>query len=133
MSTVLDLVNIAVITYGAVYDAKYRIIPNMVPIIIMLTKAATGENLPEAAFSLVLIILCLGISHYVFKVEIPGGDFKLICSLTWNLGIFKCAVCLLLVFAIALPVCLIRKEKSFPLCTYTSPVFTAMKIMEMIY
>ena len=84
---------------GSYTDAKQRIIPNTVPVAILIIGAfVPGFSVVERLVSLAIMVFALIMAKVVTKKSSGGGDIKLYCSLAFAVGI----VYTILVMALAM-------------------------------
>ena len=120
------LMNAAALVYGGVTDWKRREIPDTVPAFLILTGLLPG---PGLVFRLLSMLAAAGVLLAAAKLSgtgLPGGDFKLLCALTFSCGIAETLAVLVLAGFGALVVSLIRRKparRSIPLCTYAAPAY----------
>jgi len=123
----LWILTMAALTYGAIWDGARRIIPNRVPIIIILLGIAEVLAIPSAeqfytslaermAGALIPAIALLAIYH--FDKRIGGGDFKLLIAMGFNLGIQGLLPVLAVTTIVGAAWSLITKQKSVPLAVF---------------
>ena len=77
---ILIVISAAVLIYGGVVDLRRREIPNVVPILLLFTGFLKFTTL-WCIMGLIIPAALLFIVSKITKSEIPGGDFKLLCSL----------------------------------------------------
>jgi len=122
------LVNIGILAYGAVTDYKRREIPDIVPIVLLLTGIISGWDFILLRIAELLLTASLFlISAKLTKSELPGGDFKLISALAFSAGIPILLFSLLLTGLGATLVGIARKQptkRHIPLCSYIAPAYT---------
>lgn len=130
MALICMLVNIGILVYGAVTDYKRREIPDIVPIVLLLTGLISGWDFILLRMAgLILTALLFLISAKLSESELPGGDFKLISALAFSAGIPILLFTLLLTGLGAALVGIARKQptkRHIPLCSYIAPAYTAM-------
>ena len=126
MEIVCFAINAAVLVYGGVCDYRKREIPDLVPLALLATGLASWENIFPRLACMAAVALVLLLSAKAAKTEMPGGDFKLLCSLTFSSGVLMMLACLLMAGVGALLVGIVRKmpcKRSIPLCTYVAPAY----------
>lgn len=114
--------------YGAVWDAKKRIIPDTVPVMLSvlgitaifsrdivlwqvpLFERIAGFAIPTAA----MLVL------YFIKKPVGGGDLKLSAALGFLLGLTQFAIAYAIGGVIALVWAAVKKQKSVPLGVFLS-------------
>lgn len=130
MTWICMLVNIGILAYGAVTDYKRREIPDIVPIVLLLTGLISGwDFILLRAAGLLLTALLFTVSAKVSKSDLPGGDFKLISALAFSAGIPILLSTLLLTGLGAALVGIVKKQptkRHIPLCTYIVPAYTVV-------
>ena len=116
----------AVLIYGAIIDYKRREIPDIVPIVIVLCGLSLDLSVVYGIVWLTIMILGLWLASKLTETEIPGGDFKLLCALSFTCGLMEIAIILALTALGALLVSMIMHRKilrKIPLCTYVAPAY----------
>jgi leader peptidase (prepilin peptidase)/N-methyltransferase len=93
---ILILISTATLIYGGVVDYKRREIPNAVPIILTAIGVLFGFSISRSIIGLIVPAVLLLVVARIIKSEIPGGDFKLLCSLGFACGLQELAVIILL-------------------------------------
>lgn len=130
MTWIYMLVNIGILAYGAVTDYKRREIPDIVPIVLLLTGLVSGwDFIFLRVAGLLLTALLFMVSAKVSKSGLPGGDFKLISALAFSAGIPILLFTLLLTSLGAAFVGIVKKQptkRHIPLCTYIAPAYTVV-------
>lgn len=127
IGTFLWILTMAVLAYGAVWDATCRIIPNRVPIIVFLLGIVEIMAIPggeqfytpiseRMAGALIPAITLLAIYH--FDKRISGGDFKLLIAMGFNLGIQGLLPVLFIATAAGALWSFVTKQKSVPLAIF---------------
>lgn len=115
-----------VLLYGALCDARTRIIPDRVPIALgiigLFTCLAPGNSIWQiplseriAGFALPTAIMLV---LYLLKKPVGGGDLKLSAALGFLLGLTQFAMAYAIGGVIALVWAGIRKQKSVPLAVF---------------
>jgi len=121
--------------YGGVVDYNRREIPNIVPIILLVVGCFFGFSLPMSIMGLAIPALLLFMTEKLTKSDVPGGDFKLLCSLGFACGLSELSIVILLAgigavlcgFARHLPV-----KRHIPLCSYIAPAYIACQIIAFV-
>ena len=130
MTWICMLINIGILAYGAVTDYKIREIPDIVPIVLLLTGLISGwDFILLRVAGLLLTALLFMVSAKVSKSDLPGGDFKLISALAFSVGIPILLFTLLLTGLGAALVGIVKKQppkRHIPLCTYIAPAYTVV-------
>jgi len=128
-------INAAVLIYGGVVDFKHREIPNLVPVVLFLTGIAFSFSTFWSILGLVAPAVLLFAAAKLTKSEIPGGDFKLLCSLGFACGLRELAAVIFLAGIGAVVYGLIRRlpvKRHIPLCSYIAPVYIALQIITLV-
>lgn len=129
------IINACTFVYGGIVDYKRREIPNAVPVILLLTGLLPHEGLLLRLISMFIVAGILLVSAKIAKAEIPGGDFKLLCALTFSCGMPEMLAVLLLAGLGAAAVSLIRRQplkRNIPLCTYAAAAYLLFGIIKLI-
>ena len=116
----------AVLIFGAIIDYKRREIPDIVPIVIVLCGLSLDLSVVYGIVWLTIMVLGLWSVSRLTVTEIPGGDFKLLCALSFTCGLVEIAIILALTALGALLVSMIMHRKilrKIPLCTYVAPAY----------
>ena len=119
--------------YGAYTDRKQRVIPNIVPGVIILCGLFTTGHISSKAVSLLIIITSLFVAKLVTHKSSGGGDIKTYCALSFALTI----VPTLLILGTSLILISIQsilrktkeKGKKFPMCCYMAASYTILYIL----
>jgi len=124
------LLTAAVLIYGGIVDFRRREIPNIVPIVLLIV-GLFDFSMIWSMLSLVIPAAIMFMSAKLTKGEIPGGDFKLICTLGFACGLSELAAVLLLSAIIALAnglICRLPVKRRIPLCSYMAPAYILLQI-----
>lgn len=116
----------AALIFGAIIDYKRREIPNIVPIVIVLCGLSLDLSVVYGIVWLTIMALGLWLVSKLTETDIPGGDFKLLCALSFTCGLGEIAIILVLAALGALLVSMIMHRKilrKIPLCTYIAPAY----------
>ena len=116
----------AVLICGAIIDYKLREIPDIVPIVIVLCGLSLDLSVVYGIVWLTIMILGLWLASKLTETEIPGGDFKLLCALSFTCGLIEVAIILAFAALGTLLVSMILRRKilrKIPLCTYIAPAY----------
>ena len=121
--------------FGGVVDYNRREIPNAVPIILLIVGCFFGFSLSSSIIGLAVPALLLFMTAKLTKSDVPGGDFKLLCSLGFACGLSELSIVILLAgigavlcgFARHLPV-----KRHIPLCSYIAPAYIACQIIAFV-
>ena len=132
---ICSLVNACALSYGGLTDYKKREIPNLVPIILLITGLCRGmQAIPNFIFMLITVFALL-LTEKIQKSRLPGGDFKLICALVFSAGPICLLAILFLVRLGAALVSIVRKQtqkRNIPLCTYVAPAYILLCVTQLI-
>lgn len=117
-----------VLAYAAYTDYKRRIIPNIVPILILAFGCFTTVGWVNKLLSLVAIVLILMFCTKVLGQKSGGGDLKLYGSLSFAIGIQGFALTLGITFVLCFITQLIRgrlKKKGdlLPMAVFIFPAY----------
>jgi prepilin signal peptidase PulO-like enzyme (type II secretory pathway) len=126
----------AMLVYGGVIDYRRREIPNIVPISLLVIGSLFGLSLIWSILGLIIPAAVLLISARIAKHELPGGDFKLLCSLGFTCGLPALAAIIFLAGIGALAYGLARRlpvKRHIPLCTCIAPAYMAYQAFTLVY
>ena len=129
------IIAICTIAYGGFEDYKKREIPDMVPVILLMT-GLFGKGILLRALSMLAVGAILLLTSKLTREEFPGGDFKLICALTFNTCLIHTALIMVITGIGALLVSLIKKKplkRNIPLCTYAAPAYMLIRAADIIF
>ncbi len=115
-----------ILLYGARHDYVARIIPNKVPLCLFLIGIFFDFSLKSAIIGLVVPMLVFIIANSITHSDFPGGDFKLLCSLGFAIGLFEIALIMVLTGVLVLITLKMKKlslKRNVPLCTYVAPSY----------
>jgi Flp pilus assembly protein protease CpaA len=106
--------------YGAYTDYKSRIIPNIVPLLILIFGIFTNVQLTYKLISCLAIVLALFLAKKTTKRSSGGGDIKLYISLSFALGIIDVCIILIIVTVLMLlyKKLFARTQTHFPACVF---------------
>ena len=116
----------AALIYGAIIDYKRREIPDIVPIVIVLCGLSLDLSVVYGIVWLTIMMLGLWSVSKLAATEIPGGDFKLLCALSFTCGLVEITIILAFAALGALIVSIILHRnilRKIPLCTYIAPAY----------
>ena len=116
----------AVLIYGAIIDYKRREIPDIVPIVIVLCGLSLDLSALYGIVWLTIMMLGLWLVSKLTETEIPGGDFKLLCALSFTCGLAETAIILTFTALGTLLMSMMLHRKilrNIPLCTYIAPAY----------
>ena len=117
---------ILLMAYGAIWDARKRIIPDIVPALLLFIGFAALFISGYSFWSIPLSDKMAGfviptmtmLTLQLFKKPVGGGDIKLSAALGFLLGLKLFAAVFTVGSILALVWALIRKQKSVPLGTF---------------
>ena len=135
MTYINMLINSAALIYGGVTDFKRREIPNIVPIVLFASGLLCWDTILYRLIAMLIIAGVLVLSTKLTKSELPGGDFKRLCALTFSAGVTATMSSMLITDVAAIAVALIMKEKlsrHIPLCSYICPAYILSAILQLI-
>lgn len=124
-------INVAVLIYGGVVDFRHREIPNAVPIL-LLVSGIVGFSVIRSMLGLSASVVLLAAAKKITGSEVPGGDFKLLCSLGFTCGFRELAAVIFLAGIGAVVYGLINRlpvKRHIPLCSYVAPSYIALQII----
>ena len=113
--------NCLALAYGGYTDWKRREISNLVPLVLLLTGVLRWRTIPFRLLCMVAAAMILVLSSRLANSPLPGGDFKLLCALTFSAGSAVTLAVTVLTGLAAAAVGLITEKKihrNIPLCTY---------------
>ena len=128
------ILSVTALAYGGIIDYRRREIPNVVPIALLFSGvlAFSGFSSIMGLVAPLIIMLCAaGIS----KTEVPGGDFKLLCSLGFATGLFELELTMMMAGVLSLVYSLLRRlpiKRHVPLCTYVALAYLILQIAMLI-
>lgn len=126
------LIGGAALLYGGIVDFKKRVIPNAVPVILIGISVLFGIFSLWSIMELAVTVGLIAAASKLTGSEIPGGDFKLLCSLSFMCGLRGLAVIMLLAGLGTLVVGIIRSlpaRRHIPLCSYVAPAYVAFYVI----
>ncbi|WP_324825067.1 A24 family peptidase [Sinanaerobacter sp. ZZT-01] len=127
MNVILTLIPFFILVYGAYWDFRKRIIPNSVPILLIIlgvlqccilntNNIALGDRI---AGIILPAILLFGL--YIFNSNgLGGGDYKLLIAMGWLLGLAGFIKLMLVSCILSIVYCVIHKTKTVP---FAVPIF----------
>lgn len=116
----------ATLIYGGIVDYQKREIPNLVPILLLLSGSISGTAILPRIIVMLMVAVLLLIASKLSAGGIPGGDFKLLCALTFACGLFGMLATLFAAGFGALLVSLLLRQpvkRNIPLCTYVAGAY----------
>lgn len=119
-----------ILLYGAVNDYKAREIPNAVPIFLIVVGLFFDFSLIPAIINLVIAGLIFLLANKLTKGDLPGGDFKLLCTLSFATNLLEVSAVMLLTGIGTIFVGLIKKQhinRHIPLCSYVAPSYILLQ------
>ena len=125
----------AVLIYGGISDYKRREIPNIVPIVIVIVACLFDFSFWQCIIGSVVPATVFYVAAKLTKSEMPGGDFKLLCSLGFATGLFELALTMTLAGVLSLVYSLLRRlpiKRHVPLCTYVALAYLILQIAMLI-
>lgn len=129
------LVNAAVLIYGGVIDFKRHEIPDAVPALLLVTGCFFAFSQPWRILGLVAPAILLFAASKITRSEIPGGDFKLLCSLGFACGLPTLTAIIFLAGIGAVVYGVIKRlpvKRHIPLCTYIAPAYIALQVIVLV-
>jgi len=131
MNYIPILINAAMLIYGGVVDFRHREIPNAVPLLLLLSGFLSFSNFWRIMGLIIPAALLLAAAKLT-KIEVPGGDLKLICALGFACGLPELAAILFLSgigavvygFILRLPL-----KRHIPLCSYVAPAYLTLHVI----
>lgn len=117
-------VNAAVLAYGGIRDHHSRMIPDSVPLILLLTGLVFGKTLLLSTGMLILTAAVFLLLDKLTDGGSPGGDFKLLCALAFSSSVPVFLGTLLVSSLGALLVCKLKKtglKEHIPWCAFVAP------------
>ncbi|MEA4894658.1 MAG: A24 family peptidase [Oscillospiraceae bacterium] len=126
------LITDVVLIYGGAVDFRKREIPDLVPLALLIVGGIFAFSLFWSIISLVVPAILLFAAAKITKNEIPGGDFKLLCSLGFACGLRQLTAIILFVGIGALIYGFIKHlpvKRHIPLCSYIAPAYIALQIL----
>ena len=121
-----NLLNTIVLIYGGYIDYKKREIPHLVPITLMVTGLFSPEKIGFQLFQAGITLISFLVAARITKSGLPGGDFKLLCALTFSVGLVNMLCIFFLAYLFAIIENIARKEtmkRHIPLCSYVAPAY----------
>ena len=121
--------NAAALIFGGITDYKRREIPNLVPLVLIISGLLDYRTILPRLLFLLIMAFVLWLSSKIAKAKLPGGDLKLLCALAFSCGILQTVIMLLLTGIASALVGWIRKRPVFrniPLCSYIAPAYFAI-------
>ncbi|MBP1737499.1 MAG: prepilin peptidase [Oscillospiraceae bacterium] len=124
-------VTAAALVYGGVIDFKRREIPNTVPIILLAVGILFGFPIFRCIMGLIAPAVLLLAAARITKSEVPGGDYKLLCSLGFACGLFELAAVTLLAAVGTIAYGLVKRlpiKRHVPLCSYVAAAYIVLQV-----
>ena len=119
------LINAAVLIYGGVVDFRKREIPNIVPIVLLVT-GLLNFTIYGSIIGIVAPAVLLLASEKISKSNVPGGDFKLLCALGFSSGLPGLVITIFFACIGAVVYGIIKQlpfKRHIPLCSYIAPAY----------
>ena len=129
MNYISVLITAAALIYGGIIDLRMREIPDVVPILLLIS-GLFGFSVFWSILGLVAPAVLLLAAAKITKSEVPGGDFKLLCALGFTCGLPGLAAIMLLTGIGTVVYGLLRRlpvKRHIPLCTYIAPAYIAVQ------
>lgn len=126
------LINAAALIYGGITDYWRREISNSVPIVLLLAGSFFDFFPIKSIVGLAVPAVLLVLAAKLTRSEVPGGDFKLLCTLGYARGLPELAAIILLAGIGAATYGFIRHlpiKRRIPLCTYVAPAYLTLHII----
>ena len=131
MVLLCSMVNGAALICGGIVDYRKREIPNAVPITLLATGIVSRGYILQRFLLMLMIASLLWLTTKITKQELPGGDFKLICTLAFSAGLLTLLGTLFFAGLGAITVGIAKRlplKRNIPLCTYVAPAFILTSI-----
>lgn len=115
--------------YGGIVDLRERKIPNLVPLLLIAVGLINAVALLERFVLMLCVAAALWLSGTIRKEPLPGGDFKLICALTFSAGL---PLTVAVLFCVGIEAVLVSwiwalpLKRNIPLCSYTAGAYIAI-------
>ena len=125
-------INATALIYGGICDYRRREIPNIVPLLLLLSGLIQYEKIVQHFAAMLGVIALLLLSRLCSKKQLPGGDVKLLCSLAFAVGASAWAGTFLTTGLLILIYSILKKlplNRSVPLCTYVASAFTILALL----
>jgi len=132
MNYIPIMINAAVLICGGVTDSKRREIPNFVPVTLFLTGIFFEFSMFCRIIGLIITAVLLFASAKLTKSEVPGGDFKLLCSLGFACGFRELAAIIFLAWIGVLIYGFIKRlpvKQNIPLCAYVALAYIILHVV----
>lgn len=129
------IINGAALIYGGIVDYRKREIPNAVPIALLATGIVCRGYILQRLLLMLMIAGLLWLTTKITKQELPGGDFKLICTLAFSTGLLTLLGTLFFAGFGAITVGIAKRlplKRNIPLCTYVAPAFILISANSLI-
>lgn len=115
-----------ILLYGARQDYVARIIPNKVSLCLLMIGIFFDFSLKSAIIGLIVPMLVFIIANGITHSDFPGGDFKLLCSLGFAIGLFEMVLVIVMTGILVILTLKAKKlslKRNVPLCTYVAPSY----------
>lgn len=126
MPVICILINSVALIYGGIVDFRKREIPNLVPLVLLATGIISGTFIVSRLLLMLCVACILWLAGKRTKQRLPGGDFKLLCALTFSAGLPTLLGILFFVGLGAIFWGVVKREpmkRNIPLCTYVAPSY----------
>lgn len=136
MLSYCTILNCAALLWGGITDYRKREIPNLVPILLLLSGSICGRAVLPRLIITVFVAILLLIASRLSAGGIPGGDFKLLCAMSYACGLFGMLATLFAAGLEAVLVGLIQRKsikRNIPLCTYVAGAYILMNAWLIIF
>ncbi len=120
------LIIYTMLVYGGVVDYKRREIPDIVPIVILLCGLSLDLKLLSGILCLTATAAVFSLMCKLTKSQIPGGDFKLLCAMSFTVGLIETAISLAIAGILSVAYGIAKKKplnRSIPLCSYMAVAY----------
>ncbi|MFB0921688.1 MAG: A24 family peptidase [Oscillospiraceae bacterium] len=134
MNDIPILINAAALIYGGVIDFRRREIPNVVPLLLLLS-GFLSLSIFWRIMGLVIPAALLFIAAKLTRSKVPGGDFKLLCALGFACGLPELAAIILLSGIGAVSYGFIKRlplKRHIPLCSYVAPAYLTLHVIAFV-
>ena len=110
-------------------DLRERKIPNLVPLVLIAVGLINAVALLERFVLMLCVAAALWLSGTIRKEPLPGGDFKLICALTFSAGL---PLTVAVLFCVGIEAVIVNwfwalpLKRNIPLCSYAAVAYIAI-------
>ena len=126
MQLICTLITGVALICGGIVDYKKREIPNLVPVVLLATGLFFDRNILWRLLLMLSVAAILWLTGKITKQPLPGGDFKLLCTLAFSSGLLPLLGTLFCVAFGAVFMSLTKRlpvKRNIPLCTYAAPAY----------